>query len=395
MTALLVVAFSMCVRADVTVADVTIEPQIATWLEVDTNAPRVSDKPIEEETDVDEDEGDDFELVPPDPFAPRPQRPTPDGLVRSELLLSASVRAPGLVLRSDSALGVKLFFTQRNERMIVGQTRATLSTSNAPGGTVLTLSTFAKGRAQVSGARTYGLLRTDGIVDKAFLDWLTVRVGASGHAFQAFDADDDEDGDEVDEDDEEDGAATDGVFSFAGASAVAGARTTLGPAESLDLLVDVGGRGFPFAPQDVSQARDDPDRRADAVLTGILQITSARRLYLSGSYLITRNASNARGESYTRHRLTGIVGIRLPAQITCTAQGAIQITSYDDGVSVGQAYFLGNDEESQNVLDVTLSRHLWNGFYVEAHAAFYGNELAVEGARFSRQTAALGIRAVL
>ena len=47
--------------------------------------------------------------------------------------------------------------------------------------------------------------------------------------------------------------------------------------------------------------------------------------------------------------------MRLPAEVTCTAQGALQITSYDDGVSVGQAYFLGDDEESQNVLEITLS----------------------------------------
>ncbi len=350
-------------------SEVIVEPQVTTWIELDTNAPRVSDEPIQE---IPDDDDDDF--VSPDPLAPKPVVPVADGLVRSELSLAAMVQDDGLILRSDSALGVKLFATQRNERMVVGQTRATLSTSNLPGGAVLTLSAFAKGRAQVSGARTYGLLRTDSVVDKAVLDWLVVRVGASGHAFQAFDA---------------------GVFSSAGASAIAGTRATLGAGEHLDLVVDAGGRGFPFAPEDLNQAPDDPDRRADAVVTGILQITSARRLYLSGGYLITRNASNARGESYTRHRLSGVVGMRLPADVTCTAQGAVQITSYDDGVSVGQAYFLGDDEESQNVLEITLSRPIWGGFYVEGRAAFFGNELAVEGARFSRQTAALGIRAVL
>jgi hypothetical protein len=356
--------------------EVTVEPQVTTWLELDTNAARVPDEPIEESPDEDDEgEGGDIEeYVPHDPLAPKPTLPVADGLVRGEFALAAQVREPGLILRSDSAFGVKLFATQRSERMIVGQTRATLSTSNLPGGAVLTMSAFAKGRAQVSGARTYGLLRTDSVVDKAVLDWLVLRAGASGHAFQAFDA---------------------GVFSSAGASAIGGARAQLGGAEHIDVVVDAGGRGFPFAPQDINQADDDPDRRADAVVTGIFQITSARRLYLSASYLVTRNASSTRGESFTRHRLSAVVGMRLPAEVTCTAQGALQVASYDEGVSLGQVYFLGDDNESQNVLEVKLSRPLWGGFYIEGRAAFFGNELAVEGAQLSRQTAAIGIRAVL
>lgn len=355
------------VLALVVCAEVTIEPQVTTWLELDTNAPRAPDGVIEEAP------ADEARLLPPKPDDDV-ARPVADGLVRSELVLSSSVRGDGLLLRSDTALGVKLFFTQATERMVVGQTRATLATSNVPGGAVLTLSAFAKGRAQVSGARTYGLLRTDALVDKGITDWLVLRAGASGHAFQAFDA---------------------GVFSSAGASAVGGARLTLGAAERLDVVVDAGGRGFPFAPKDPNQAGDDPDRRADAVVTGILQVTSARRLYLSAGYLVTRNASNARGESWTRHRLTAVAGFRLPAEVTCTMQGAVQITSYDDGVSVGQAYFLGDDEESQNVFEVTLSRPIWGGFFLDGRAAFFGNELAVGGARFSRQTAAIGVRAAL
>ena len=360
---MIVLALALLVSAD---TELTLDPQVAMWLELDTNAPRVPDEII-----GGDDEG---KLVPP-LRDPQP-RQIADGLVRGEVALVASIRKPGLVLRSDSAVGVKLFLTQRTERMIVAQSRATMSSSRLPGGVVLTLAAFGKGRAQVSGARTYGLLRTDGLVDKAVLDWLILRAGASGQAFQAFDA----------------GLSS---FSSAGGSALLGARAIVGGAEHVDALVDAGGRGFPFSPKDSDQRPDDPDRRADAVVSGILQITSARRLYVSGGYLVTRNASNARGESFTRHRLSALVGFRLPADVTFTGQGAVQITSYDDGVSVGQAYFLGDDEESQNVLEVTLSRPIWGGFYVEGRASFFGNELAVEGARFSRQTAAIGIRAVL
>lgn len=368
------IAFVLALAIGGAVDDIDAHGGVATWLELDTNAPRVPDEIIGG--------GGEGKLSPPTATPSEQPRRIADGLVRGEVSLGASVRKPGLVLQTESALGVKLFLTQATERMIVGQSRVTLQAAGLPAGAVLTLSAFGKGRAQVSGARTYGLVRTDALVDKrltsaaSVLDGLVLRAGASGQAFQAFDA----------------GLSS---FSSAGASALAGARAQLGTAEHLDLLVDAGGRGFPFSPQDPAQRADDPDRRADAVVSGIVQITSARRLYLSGGYLVTRNASNARGESFTRHRLSGLIGFRLPAEVTCTMQGAVQLTSYDDGVSVGQAYFLGDDEESQNVLETTVSRPIWGGFFIEARASFFGNELAVEGARFSRQTVAIGVRAAL
>ena len=56
---------------------------------------------------------------------------------------------------------------------------------------------------------------------------------------------------------------------------------------------------------------------------------------------------------------------------------------------------MGDDEESQNVLEVQLARPILGGVSIEARASFMGNELAAEGARFARQTAAIGLRAEL
>lgn len=339
-----------------------LDPEIATWLELDTNARRLPSGELG---------ADDTKLLPP---ASRgvAELPVADGLVRTALLLDVEARRPGLVFRSDTALGLKLFFTQASERMIVGQTRASLTSARLPADLLVTLSALAKGRVQRSGARSYGLARGDVVVDKPLSPWLVLRAGGNGQAFHAFDVP---------------------LFSSAGGSVLVGARGLFGP-ESVDALVEWGARGFPFAPRDLDDPRD-PERRLDGVATGLVQLTSARRLYLSLSYLWTRNASNARGESFTRHRLAAVVGFRLPAEVTCVAQGALQLTAYEDGVSVGQAYFLGDDEESQNVLEITLSRPLLGGIFVEARVSFLGNELAVEGARFSRQTAAIGLRAQL
>jgi hypothetical protein len=340
-----------------------VEPQVSTWVELDTNARRLPSGKLDEDDDG---------FVPPELL---PEVPVPDGLVRLQGLLAAELREPGLLLRSDTAVGGKAFFTQTSESMAVAQTRASLTSTRLPGGLGLAVSALAKGRAQLSGVRSYGLFRGDAVVEHAALPFLALRAGGNGQAFHAFDLP---------------------IFSLTGANLVVGARAAAGP-ESADVQFELGARGYPYAPrrtEAIADPRlDDGKRRSDGLATASVQLVSSRKLFLSGSYLWMRNASNARGESFTRHRLSALVGFRLPSMITCTAQGTVQITAYDDGVSVGQAYFLGDDEDSQNVLDVTLSRPVGAGFFVEARASFMGNELAVEGARFSRQTAALGVRA--
>ncbi len=62
---------------------------------------------------------------------------------------------------------------------------------------------------------------------------------------------------------------------------------------------------------------------------------------------------------------------------------------------MGQRLFLADDDESQNVLQIKLSRPLLTGIAVEGRVAFFGNELAREGVRFSRTTLSVGIRADL
>ncbi len=335
-----------------------VDGTAAAWLELDTNAKRLPSGAIG---------GDDGHLEPP--LGPPAEEPSPDGLVRAEGAVSASVKRGSVLVRSDDALGFKGFFTQSSEDMLVVQSRDTVS---APvwSDAVLSLSLFGKGRAQLSGVRTYGVVDGAALVQKPLLRWLSVRAGVDGQAFHSFDVP---------------------LFSSAGGGVLAGAEARAGP-ESLDLLVDAGGRGFPFASKNLEDP-GDPERRTDGVVVATLQATSARRLFLSAGYTLWRNASNARGESFLRHRLSAVVGFRLPAQLTCTAQGTLQITQYDDGVSVGQIYFLGDDEESQNILEVTLSRPLIGPLSAVARVAFTGNELAVEGARFSRETAALGLQA--
>lgn len=352
--ALVLVTHVLC--GDVALA---IDPQLTTWLELDSNAKRVPSGTLDDDGRI-------------DPNKPH-ETVVGDGLVRAETTVASEARGRDYVLRNDTAAGLKLFLTQDTERMMVAQSRSSLVSRALPLGFSAQLSSIAKGRAQLSGRRTYALLRGDAMLEHP-LPWsLALRSGLSGQAFHAFD---------------------NALFSSTQGGLLFGLRAQPTGAERVDLSFDLGLRSFPFA----TRTPSDPsvtDHRRDVVTSGAVALTSARVVFLAVGYAVVRNTSNARAESFTRHRLSAVLGFRLPEQVTCSAQGALQVTSYDDGVSLGQRYFLGDDEESQNVLEVQLSRPLLGGVHLEARGSVMGNELAVEGARFYRQVAAIGLRAEL
>jgi hypothetical protein len=346
-------AAALLVVAAVAAGDVPqlrIDPQIALWLEEDTNPKRLPDVP------VDDDDGDLDQNV-------------ADGLVRFAATVNVDASGAGRVLRLDTALGGKLFFAAATERMLVAQSRAVFA-SAVDADTVVVTSASGKLRGQVSGQRSYGNFRGDiglerGVVDGA-VD-VAVKGGVDGSSFLAFD---------------------NPTFSFAGGGAFVGARV-VDDKERLDVVGSAGLRGYPFA------SLGGDERRVDTPLLLAVTATSARRIYLSGTYVLTRNDSSARGESYTRHRVQLTSGARLPAQVTATAQLALQLTRYDDGLSLAQRYFLADDDETQNLVELAIARPLFAGLSLEARTSFLSNELAQGGARFSRVTAAVGVRADL
>lgn len=338
---------------------VAVEPTITTWVELDTNARRI---PTAEPA--------------PGHLEPPVDAPTPiaDGLVRADASFEAKLERPGLVLRTDNAFGLKLFFHEATERMLVAQTQESM-TAPVFGDAVLDVSVLGKARAQLSGARTYAYLYPRAVVEKAVFaneaDGVSIEAGVEGVAFHSFDIP---------------------LFSNAGASALVGARAVSGP-ESALFTFELGGTGFPFASTDPEHR--NPARRTDGKAIATLEATSARTLFLRAGYTLVRNGSNALGEGFTKNRFSALVGFRLPGEVDCIAKGTLQITSYDQGLSVGQIYFPDYLEDNQNIFEVTLRRRLLGGLSAVGHVSFIGNELAVQNARFSRETAGIGIQADL
>jgi hypothetical protein len=328
----------------------TTTSALSLWLESDTNPGRIAGDALNDDE--------------------APLAVVPDALVRAASTAAVDVLAPRMRVHADVAGGGKLFFTAASERMVVGALRAAAVVALDDVTTVLAQGS-AKLRAQRSGARTYGALRIDAAVERALAAGWSCRLGAAGVAFEAVD---------------------EPLFSSAGGSPTLGLGWRAGR-ERIDLLADVGPRVFPAAPREPGVV--DDSRRLDLPASLTISATSARPLFLHGAVTAMRNDSNARGEAFTRLRAQGALGVRLPAAVTATAQLAAQWTAYDDGVSLGQRYFLDADDETQNVAELALTRALWGGLAVDARVRAFSNELSAGGARFARTTAAIGLRAAL
>lgn len=313
-----------------------------------------------------------------DPKAPVNQNPevVADALMRGQLSLAGALVRPKQRFNLRLDAGGKMFAALATERMGVAQLQSNVDVVVAPA-VAFYGRLFSKVRAQVSLARSYTIHRADVGASIAVWGPFSIRPSIYGAGFH--------------------GVGTP-QFSSAASGLGLGGSARLTAQERIDLSGDMGLRVYPFAyPVDDEGNIAGPisGRRVDAPFRATLSFSSARLLFLNVSYTILRNASNSFGESFTRHRLRALVGARLPALVTLSAQGSLQVTTYDQGVSVGQRLFLADDDESQNVLQIKLSRPLLEGIAIEGRVAFFGNELAREGVRFSRTTLSIGLRANL
>jgi hypothetical protein len=315
-----------------------------------------------------------------------------DAVLLANAGLLATLRFDDWWLSADGAVGTKLFSDvgrpdvedpgeylrlrqgtrTDTERMLVAQ--STVSASRPLlWGLVAQLQSTAKARGQASGSRSYGFTRTDALVFRRLPFGFSARGGLTGQFFHSFDLP---------------------FFSSFAGGALAGVSFDLTRRERFDASVEGSVRAFPFAPP-VPAPADPQVRRLDEPVRLSLRFTSRRRIYLNAGYDLMRNFSSSRGESWTRHRIVGMAGFRLPMAITATLRGTLQLTQYDDGVSVSQQLFLQEDDESRNSVQMALSRPWIGGLHLDGRLAWYGNELAKGGARFSRTTATMGVRAEL
>ncbi|MCP4501921.1 MAG: hypothetical protein GY822_18340 [Deltaproteobacteria bacterium] len=145
------------------------------------------------------------------------------------------------------------------------------------------------------------------------------------------------------------------------------------------------------------------EMRTDLPVNSVFSFTSSRKIFFSSHYFVSRNASNSCGNAFTRHRLSFLLGVSLPASLTLSFDAALQFAAYDDGVGIGQQVILQRDDESQNRVVIRLKRpilelfgeRMGTRFYLEGRAAYFSNEFssesANEGPTFSRIVFSVGL----
>jgi len=329
---------------------VAFEEEVALYGEVDTNARRTTwDRTA----------------------SPKP--PPSDALMRAQARFALTYRSEEGRIALDAALGTKLFANETTERMMVGQTTLAADRQLA-WGFVGPLRSYATTRAQMSGARSYTIFVNDALVKRHLGLGFSANGGFSSGFFSSWDTP---------------------LFSSMSAGPTAGLRYDIGPKERFELSGRAQLRSFPFLSRVLEDGTTDGATRVDIPLTAQLSFTSVRQVFLSGGLLASRTFSNSTGDAYSRVRAFAMVGTRLPADVTAMLKGAVQLTSYDAGISLGQRLFLADDDESQNAVELQLSRPWLFGFHTDARIAWYGNELARERLAFSRATASVGVRWVM
>lgn len=354
--------------------ELQLDPTVAILLGYDSNARRVA-----------QNRPGDGQVRDPDAVTPAV---VGDGLLIARAGAIAQAASPGFSLRASGTVGTKLFFDAQKTppdtpdwvrvreqtrtdaaRMLVVQGNATL-TQSLPAGFTSQLDAYAKSRVQADLQRTYGLSQSRWTLRRGLPFGLAVRGGARGLFFHSVDT---------------------SLFTSMGGGLHGGARWYVTTRESFDVDLDAALRAYPFFDPDITDA-DTETRRVDVPLRATISFTSVRRIFVSGGYNVVRNVSNTIGQSYTRHRLFGMTGFRLPAEVTASLRGTLQVTQYDQGISLEQRFFVQDTDESQNSISLGLSRPWAFGSTIEARLAWYGNELTKGVSQFSRTTAEVGVR---
>ncbi len=174
-----------------------------------------------------------------------------------------------------------------------------------------------------------------------------------------------------------------------------------GPALSADLIAAPWRRqrfvlGYRLFPQFYRGPQIAPDgtaygSRFDWYHVASLDYTLTGPVVLTAGYSFVDDASNAYGESFLRHRLELLVGVVLPWEIYAVATGALQLTSYPDGLYLSPQILLLEDDDDLDELSVKLSRDVGKGFSVELRWGYYVNELFQNSLAYRRQVVYLGL----
>lgn len=138
------------------------------------------------------------------------------------------------------------------------------------------------------------------------------------------------------------------------------------------------------------QVEPPPGRRSDAVISVAVGYTYRGPFQAMLQYAYLDSSSNSWGETQRRHRISGSLGVRLPWRFTLLATGALQMSSYPDGVFLSSDLVVLEDDENTNNLTVKLVYPLGPKVDVDAKFAVYYSRLARNDLNYLRFVGSLG-----
>ncbi len=158
--------------------------------------------------------------------------------------------------------------------------------------------------------------------------------------------------------------------------------------------LDTGTRTYP------SLARDETGvppggapRRQDGMLSASAAYEYRGPVRVRADYAWTEQRSNSFGETNLRHRLSALVGMRLPWELTAVVTGALQWTRFPDGIFLSSDILLANDEENANSVSLRLARPVSDAVDVELRYALFQYQLPANQLSYQRQVAFAGVSA--
>lgn len=292
---------------------------------------------------------------------------SPDAPASLQLTLQGGVRGDGWLLTGGYDGGVRKFFAEPSEDTLVQQANAEgayrIADSLAVG-----LDTFVKDRRGAQ--RSYTDL--SGRLFLTFSPDAKIEVRLSGGARRYW----------------YHPALL--AHSYTAGEGSLSARYRLDRHHAFTVFGDYGQRRFGIPPR-LAGGGVGTGVREDLILGAGVGYAYRGPFNVSVSYVYFDEGSNAYGERLVRHRLTATYGMRLPWELVLLAQGALQLTSYPDGVFLSPEQQLSEDDENHNNVSLKLLRPITDRLDAELRYALYQNALPQNGFRYFRQVATVGL----
>jgi hypothetical protein len=116
-------------------------------------------------------------------------------------------------------------------------------------------------------------------------------------------------------------------------------------------------------------------RRSDPFFSVGLGYSFRGPFHLTVAYSYLDQTSNSYGETMRRHRLSATAGFRLPAKFTLLTTGALQLTSFPDGIFLSPDLQVVEDDENSSSLTLKLVRPVHQHVDLDLRYALYVNVL--------------------